>query len=176
LLRHIGIDFDVVPSEVDEKDHAASTEPVLMAEALARAKAEDVASREDGLVVGADTIVVIDGEVLGKPVDAAEAVRMLTKLAGRTHTVITGLAVKDSSGGHLRVTHETTQVTMRNLTPQEVVAYVASGEPMDKAGAYAVQGLGALLVERIEGCYFNVVGLPLARLGLMLEEFGVRFL
>ena len=175
LLQNLGLTFAVVPSDVDESDHR-DLAPSELAELLAMAKAEDVAGREDGLVIGADTIVIIDGDVLGKPRDRQEAAAMLGRLAGRTHTVITGLAVKDTEGGRLVVTHESTQVTMRTLTPEEVNGYVATGEPMDKAGAYAVQGIGSLLVERIEGCYFNVVGLPVTRLGRVLESFGINVL
>lgn len=175
LLRNLGLDFTVIPSDVDEGNHSGLA-PAPLAEELARAKAEDVAERERGLIIGADTIVIIDGDVLGKPRDRGEALRMLSRLAGRTHTVITGLAVKDTESGRLVVAHEETEVTMRTLTPDEVRGYVATGEPMDKAGAYAVQGVGSLLVERIQGCYFNVVGLPVARLGRILEGFGINVL
>ncbi len=175
LLRNLGLDFTVIPSEVDEGDHFGLA-PAALAEELARAKAMQVAKRERGLVIGADTIVIIDGGVLGKPRDHDEAVWMLSLLAGRTHTVITGLAVEDTETGCSVVEHEETQVTMRPLSADQVSGYVRTGEPMDKAGAYAVQGVGSLLVERIQGDYFNVVGLPVARLGRILEGFGIDIL
>ena len=175
LLWNLGLDFTVIPSEVDESDHSGLA-PAALAEELARSKAAEVAKREHGLIIGADTIVIIDGDVLGKPRDRDEAIRMLSLLAGRTHTVITGLAVEDTESGRSVVAHEETKVTMRPLSLDQVSGYVRTGEPMDKAGAYAVQGVGSLLVERIQGDYFNVVGLPIARLGRILEGFGIDIL
>jgi len=126
------------------------------------------------IVIGADTLVVLDGQIFGKPVDADDARRMLTELAGRRHTVFTGVAV--ILNGQAWTDVATTEVAIRSLTGEEISAYVATGEPLDKAGAYAIQGLGALLVERIEGCYYNVVGLPLVILAKLLEKAGVRLL
>jgi len=160
---------------------------------LARRKAEDVAARirsaghtggegrpgGDGgrvLVIGADTVVALPGRILGKPSSAADAVKMLELLSGREHRVVTGLAVVDLATGSSEGAAEETRVFFRNLTGHEIRTYVASEEPLDKAGAYAVQGLGALLVERIEGCYFNVVGLPLRRLADLLGGFGYDLL
>ena len=122
---------------------------------------------EDGLVIGADTVVVLGDEILGKPASREEAEEMLACLSGRTHRVVTGLAVVDAGSKRFVLSHETTEVTFRRLTRAEIASYVASGEPMDKAGAYGIQALGSLLVEAIRGCYFNVVGLPLARLAKM---------
>jgi septum formation protein len=124
-------------------------------------------------VIGADTIVVLDGEVLGKPADAAEAVRTLRRLAGRTHTVHTAVAV--ARGERLESGIESVEVTFRPLTEEQILAYVATGEPMDKAGAYGIQGFGAVIVERIHGDYFAVMGLALGRLVGLLERVGVRY-
>ena len=126
---------------------------------------------EPAMVLGADTVVVCDGEVMGKPSDAADAARMLLLLSGRTHHVVTGVAVVwgANSAPAVEVAAELTQVTMQTLSPQEVSAYVASGEPMDKAGAYAIQGYAGRWIPRISGCYFNVVGLPLALVASLLE-------
>jgi septum formation protein len=178
LLAQIGLPFRVEPSGVSEEEARRPGDPASFVEQAALAKAEDVAARiRDGLVLGADTVVVIGREVLGKPTSAAQARRMLERLSGATHRVYTGLAlvrVKDGKVTRRRTAHEVTAVTMRHLSRSEVADYVATGEPLDKAGAYGIQGRGAMLVERIEGCYFNVVGLPLARLAKMLGEFGVK--
>jgi len=177
LLNQIGLDFEVIPSRFDESQVNAS-DPVELVRTLAREKAGTVASEVEGeaVVLGADTIVLLDDEILGKPRDEAEARSMLGRLAGRTHRVLTGVALIRRPNGPILVEHEETAVTMRNLTPGQIAAYVASGEPMDKAGAYAVQGLGSVLVERLQGDYFNVVGLPLPRLALMLEPLGLDVL
>jgi septum formation protein len=141
---------------------------------LAREKARVVAGRIDrGIVVAADTIVVVGDEILGKPADEADAVRMLTLLSGRMHRVVSGVAVLDAATGRLDVRNSITAVQFRVLERHEIMAYLSSGEAFDKAGAYGIQGRGALLVERIDGCYFNVVGLPLSLLGQMLADFGV---
>ncbi len=122
--------------------------------------------------IGADTVVDLDGEVLGKPGSARVAAEMLRKLSGRTHRVVTGLAVIRVPDGEARLELETTQVRFAALTAEEIDQYAATDEPLDKAGAYAIQGIAGRYVERIEGCYFNVVGLPLARLYRILKEFG----
>jgi septum formation protein len=126
------------------------------------------------IVIGADTVVHLDGEVLGKPADQADAARMLRLLAGRTHQVYTGVSLVCSDGRQLEDWAET-QVQMRPLSAAQIARYLASGEPADKAGAYGIQGGGALLIERIEGCYYNVVGLPLALLCMLLEKAGYDF-
>jgi septum formation protein len=176
LLSQAGLDFRVEPSRVRE-EATRSGDPGSLVEQAALAKAGDVAARvRDGLVLGADTVVVIGRTALGKPADAAAARRMLRRLSGKTHRVYTGLAllqVKDGRVTRQRLAHEETAVTMRRLDERDLAAYIATGEPLDKAGAYGIQGRGGVLVERIEGCYFNVVGLPLARLAEMLREFGV---
>lgn len=176
LLHQIGLSFEVVPSSVAEVRLEAES-PVALAERLAAAKARDVAARHsDALVVGADTIVVLGDRVLGKPGDEAQARKMLRDLSGRRHVVITGVAIVHAAGDKTLVEHESTTVWIRSLTDEQITRYVATGEPMDKAGAYAVQGLAAALVDRLEGCYFNVMGLPVACMVRMLEKLGVEVL
>ena len=146
--------------------------PSVYVERLAREKASAGLARHHGaVVIGADTAVVIDGEVLGKPTDAADARRMLRKLAGRTHAVLTGVAVASQAG--MSAVVERTEVVVREIDDDELAWYVASGEPMDKAGAYAIQGLASRFVTRIEGSYSNVVGLPVATVVGMLKTSGV---
>src|SRR5271155_804139 len=179
LLAQAGYRFEVEASSIPESRRPGE-EGIRFATRLAQEKAEEVFARRQPvtaplMVLGADTIVVCDGEVMGKPRDAADAARMLWLLSGRTHHVITGVAV--AWGFHSRmieVAAELTQVTMRALSPEEVSAYVASGEPMDKAGAYGIQGYAARWIPRISGCYFNVVGLPLALVGSLLEGVEAR--
>lgn len=155
LLKSAGIPFRVQAANIDETPLPGET-PVEHVRRLAREKAEAVPGE---LVLGADTVVVVDGQILGKPVSGADAVRMLELLSGRKHEVITGICLK---GREVVVDHESTGVFFAALTEQEIAEYVASGEPMDKAGAYAIQGLASRFVERIEGSYSNVVGLPVA--------------
>jgi septum formation protein len=175
ILRDAGIVFEIIATQVEEARE--DNEPVAaLACRLAEAKARAVAARVGGeaLVIGADTAVVVDGRVLGKPADAADARRMLALLAGRTHEVITGLALLRLPDGELRVAHEITRVTFAPLSEPEIADYIASREPFDKAGAYGIQGRGGRFVTRVEGCYFNVAGLPLARLYRMLRELRWR--
>jgi septum formation protein len=176
LLSQIGLRVRVQPSSLGEDGESAlpGEAPEAHATRLAEAKARDVAAGlAHGLVIGADTIVVLDGRILGKPRDAAEAQDYLLSLAGRTHQVVTGLAVVEAVTDRTAVAASITTVTMRAFEASEAAQYVATGEPMDKAGAYGIQGCGALLVERIAGDYFTVVGLPLALLGTLLARFGV---
>lgn len=172
LLHDLGWEFDVCSPEVDERPCPGEA-PERLCERLARLKAEAGAegAGKDALVLAADTIVVIDGRVLGKPTDREDARRMLSLLQGREHHVMTGVALRWS--GRTISGVERTTVRFRQLTDAEVAAYAATGEGDDKAGAYAIQGKGALLVSAIEGDYFNVVGLPLCRLGRMLEGVGL---
>lgn len=177
LLQQIGLPFRLRPSRLDEEGgwvESGGEAPETVACRLAQAKAEDVAAQvERGLIIGADTIVVCEGIIFGKPRDAAEAQDMLLRLAGRTHSVVTGVAVVDARTGRVEAAAAVTQVRMRGFDAVEAAAYVATGEPLDKAGAYAIQGRGALLVEGIEGDYSNVVGLPLPTLAALLRRFGV---
>ncbi len=176
LLAQAGYDFDVQASSVSES-RLPQEDAIRFATRLAREKAEEVFARhQPAIVLGADTVVVCDAEVMGKPADPADAERMLLLLSGRTHQVVTGVAVVwgANSPPAIEVAAELTQVTMRTLSPEEVSHYVASGEPMDKAGAYAIQGYAARWIPRISGCYFNVVGLPLALVATMLEAAESR--
>jgi septum formation protein len=174
LLSQAGIPFVVMPGKVEEDKVELSGTPGQKAEHLAYVKALDVAKNvENGLVLGADTIVVCEGEIFGKPIDEADARRMLESLSGREHLVITGVALIDTGNGAVKQGFETTRVRFSKLTSQEIQAYINTGEPYGKAGAYAVQGKGALLVESLNGCYFNVVGLPLQKVAKMLKEFGI---
>ncbi|MEA4883096.1 MAG: Maf family protein [Clostridia bacterium] len=176
LLREIGMEFDVIASHVDE-EQIRESDPGDLVMSLAHAKAADVASEVGrGLVVGADTIVVIDGTVLGKPADRYDAARMLRLLAGREHQVYSGVSVVDAASRRSLTEYECTDVRIRPLSEETICRYVETGEPMDKAGAYAIQGIGALIVEGICGDYSCVVGLPLGRLALMLSHFGLSVL
>lgn len=173
LLRQIGFRFDVVPSRISE-DTASDADPSKTVETLALAKAQHVACMErDAVIIAADTVIVLDGTVLGKPLDAEDARTMLRRMSGRWHQVVSGLAVVDAPSGRLAACHEATCVRMAELSPEFVDGYVSTGEPLGKAGAYAIQGRGALLVDRIVGCYFNVMGLPVARLRELLSRVGV---
>jgi len=180
LMTALQLPFEVIVSHADEEVEEGLS-PKQIVESLALRKAVSVRDtmEPDGteaVIVGSDTIVVLDGEVLGKPVDNSEAIRMLTALQGRTHEVFTGVACLHTGNGMTRISSRRTLVTMKPLDEQSIRAYVATGEPADKAGAYGIQGLGATLVEAIEGCYFNVVGLPVSLLTDMLSEFGIRVL
>ncbi len=174
LLLQVGLSFEVCPAHIPE-DPRDDEDPIAYVTRLAREKAETVyrdlranGNAEDALVVlGADTTVTLDNHILGKPEDAADAARMLRMLSGRSHHVVTGVAVVTASGAE--VAAEVTAVRFLSLTDDEIAAYVATGEPMDKAGAYAIQGLAARWIPRVEGCYFNVVGLPLALVNTLLE-------
>ncbi len=175
LLGRLGVSFSIVPSEVEEVRKPGEP-PKEFALRIAREKALSVASRVgSGLVIGCDTIVVVDGEALGKPSDEAEARRMLGRLSGRAHRVISGVAVAEQPGGRMEDEVVSTKVWFKTLTAGEIEEYVATGEPMDKAGAYGIQELGMLLVSRIEGDHNNVVGLPVFTLAGMLEKFGVKW-
>ncbi len=171
LLELLGLAFEVAPADIDETWRSGEA-PAAHAERLAREKAATIA-RPEALVVGADTIVVIGGEILGKPRDAAEARAMLRRLSGRDHEVFTAVAVawrgKTASGVHRTAVH------VRPLDDETIAAYVATGEPLDKAGAYGIQGYGAVLVERIEGDYFTVMGLGLGLLVDLLGPLGLEY-
>lgn len=172
LLRQIGWNPTVIPCDIPEVFDTRKS-PAENVKSLALQKAECSGKKvEDGIVIGADTIVVLDGEMLGKPADRADAARMLGLLSGRTHTVYTGIALLDRPSGKHLTDVEATEVTFRQLPPEEIEEYVAGGSPMDKAGAYGIQDdYGAVFVTRIEGCFYNVMGLPLARLYSRMIEF-----
>jgi septum formation protein len=176
LLAQAGYSFEVHPAHISE-DPKPGEEPIAYVTRLAREKAEAVfqqlrtvcrdAAAEDLAVLGADTTVTVDDHILGKPEDAADAARMLRLLSGRTHRVITGVALVSADA--VVVAAEVTAVRFLTLSEREIADYIATGEPMDKAGAYAIQGQAARWIPRIEGCYFNVVGLPLALVAGMIE-------
>ena len=177
LLRDAGIAFEVNAPHVDEARHPDETAEKMvarLAEAKARAVAELVGEGKPAIIIGADTAVELDGEIFGKPRDAADAREMLSYLSGRTHFVLTGICVLRLPDGATRSAVERTAVTFALLDPSEIEAYVTSGEPFDKAGGYAIQGRAGRYIPRIEGCYFNVVGLPLARLHALLSDLGWR--
>jgi septum formation protein len=163
LLNQIGFDFEIIVSDVDED--IGERDPAELVKKLAYAKANAVAGGAgDAIIIGADTIVWIDDEILGKPADAEHAFKMLKQLSGRAHRVYTGLAIFNTATNERKVTVDETDVYFRELSDEEINAYIATGEPMDKAGAYGLQGRAAMFVRRIEGDYFTVVGLPLYRL------------
>lgn len=196
LLSGLGLSFEVLPSQVPEEESEAvpPSEAAAHALTLARRKAEDVSARVRAgngpvqaarpgeppaagiLVVAADTLVVLPDRVLGKPSSEEEAVEMLRALSGREHRVVTGVVVAEPATGRTHGAAEETRVFFRALDDRAIRDYVATGEPADKAGAYAVQGVGSLLVERIEGDYFNVVGLPLGCLAGLCRRFGFDLL
>ena len=172
LLGKMGLEFTTKSPEIDEEAiHGLPAQELV--KTLSREKALHIAQGEDPdtIVIGSDTVVVLDGEILGKPATPRQAEEMLTALSGRSHEVCTGVTV--CQGEKVVSQVEVTQVTFRSLTPEEVRRYEQTGEPMDKAGAYGIQGYGALLVEGIQGDYSSVVGLPVCRLGRILLDFGV---
>jgi septum formation protein len=177
LLTQAGFDFEVHPADIPE-DPNPGEEPIAYATRLAREKAQAVfrqlsaapEKRADLTVLGADTVVTLDDHLLGKPEDGADAARMLRLLSGCTHRVITGIAVVTAES--VEAAAEVTLVSFSTLSDEEIDAYIATGEPMDKAGAYAIQGRAARWIPRIEGCYFNVVGLPIARVAALLQPYS----
>jgi septum formation protein len=173
ILRQHRLDFEVDPPQVDESPYPGEA-PDAHVNRLALEKAAAVGRRRpEALCLGCDTVVVLDGEILGKPADPAAARAMLTRLAGREHLVYSSVALFQAARGHHAGDHRVTRVRFRRLDEAEIAAYVATGEPMDKAGAYGIQGFGSMLVASIEGCYFNVMGLPveaLRRLWLAYAE------
>lgn len=192
LLEQIGLTFEVLPVELDEAEVFCQVErrgsmdvTPLAGRELAAAQVREAAIAKATaacrlvqgtagrcLFIGADTVVLIDGQLLGKPTDECEAARMLRMLAGRTHSVLTGVAVLDPATGPCASGVEISDVTFTAMNDEWIEAYVRTGEPMDKAGAYAVQGLGSVFIQRVEGCYFNVVGLPLSLLARLLRGHG----
>lgn len=171
LLAALGLDFEVTPSCAEETFDGEPTDIVIR---NARAKRDDVAARLTGpaVVIAADTLVFLDGHVLGKPKDLDEARAMLARLSGRTHQVLTGLAIVDTGTGRHGEDYEATDVTFRRLTADEINRFARAVKPVDRAGAYTVDGPGSLLVERYAGCYQNVLGLPMVKLDTMLRNFG----
>lgn len=174
LLSQIGLTFEARPSDVVEPPHSAYSGKRVdeVTQELALLKARDVVHHYDkGVIIGADTLVSLNEKLLGKPTDDADAMAMLTQLSGTSHEVVTGVVLVDASTGHTITWAETTLVHFRELHRTEIADYIATGEAADKAGAYGIQERGAAFVRRIEGCYFNVVGLPLASLVEHLSNF-----
>lgn len=177
ILKNLNVDFKVVGSHIEEKIDE-KLYPSEVAKSLAYAKAKDVSKSYNGdfLIIAADTIVVYDS-ILGKPKDTIEAFNMLKLLSGNVHEVITGFAIIDCATGKEFVDYESTNVFFKNLSDEEIEKYILTGEPMDKAGSYGIQGKASLFVSKIEGDYFNVVGLPIFKLGVVLQNhFDINLL
>ncbi len=176
LLRLVGLRF-TVRTGIYEEDLSLKLGPHALARHLSREKARAaIRPGDDALIIAADTFIVHGRKILGKPLSASEAVRMLAMLSGRAHTVITGYTVLDTETGTTVTRSVATRVWFRRLSPAAIRAYVKTGEPLDKAGAYAIQGIGSQLVKKIEGDYFNVIGLPVSSLAETLETFGITLL
>jgi septum formation protein len=172
LLNQIGLTFDIIPSHISE-EHVVDYQPPEIVIGLSQAKAHEVARTvHDAIIIGADTIVVLDGTILGKPESPVEAMAMLNRLSGREHEVYTGFTLLDTPSMRERSSFERTLVRFRTIQEDEIAAYVASGSPMDKAGAYGIQDdYGAVFVESITGCFYNVVGFPLTKFYVTLGDF-----
>lgn len=176
LLEQVGAEFEIIPAEGEEAITSSQPQEVVLQ--LSAQKAAEVADKlqgEDAVILGADTVVVYEGQILGKPRDEEDAMRMLSMLCGNTHSVYTGVTLIRLQDGKSEICsfYEETKVTMYPMTEQQIISYIRTGEPMDKAGAYGIQGRGALLVEKINGDYNNVVGLPIAKVFQMIEGNGV---
>ena len=174
MSEDLKIDFSVMVSNYEE-DIAGKDDDVSLVEKTAYNKALEVSKRadDDALIVAADTVVVFDKKILGKPKDKADAKQMLKMLQGNTHTVVTSIAIIDNLEKKTLINSEKTKVTFDKLTDREIDDYIKTGEPMDKAGAYGIQGLGCVFIQKVDGCYNNVVGLPAYLLAKMLKSFGV---
>ncbi|MFH1968613.1 MAG: Maf family protein [bacterium] len=174
LLEQIGLDFEIDPSSYEE-DMTLKMNPKELAEFLSLGKAKDVAERhKDSIIISADTIVAVDKEVFGKPKTPEKAKYMLQKLSSRAHSVITGFTIVDTEINKQISKSVETKVYFKNLSEQEIDSYIATGEPLDKGGSYAIQGKAALFVEKIEGDYFNIVGLPIMPIAQELKNFGIN--
>jgi len=181
LLQQIGVPFSVFPSDIKEPINMDMSPDRIVID-LSEKKSEQVCgklergSKNSHIVLAADTVVVLDGIVMGKPNNPEEAFGMLEALSGRWHEVVTGVTLIDVESAKKMTHAEKTRVKIRRLSKQTIQQYINSGEPFDKAGAYGIQGLGALLVEKLQGCYYNVVGLPLYRVSVMLNDMGFKIL
>lgn len=177
LLEGLGLKFTIDTDGIVEETFSEGIEPKKIVEMLALRKALAVASKyQDGIVIGSDTIVVLDDMILGKPITDEDALSMLMKLQGRTHHVYTGVAVINADTGEQNIMHDKTEVDFRSINKDEALRYIATGEPKDKAGSYAIQGLGAIFISGIRGDYNNVVGLPLFKLAKILHIYGINLL
>ena len=174
LLQQIGLEFDVMPSNYKE-NMKASIPPAKLAETLAYGKANDVVKRvKEGIVIGVDTFMALGNKRVGKPKNKEDAIKTLRSLSGKTINVYSGIAIIDAKTKKKIVDHEITRIKMKKLSDEEILAYVNTKEPLDKAGSIAIQGLGAIFIEKIDGCYSNVIGLPLVCLYKNLKKFGVN--
>jgi septum formation protein len=181
LLKQIGLEFEAYPADIDENslgymDAGKYAEEMSRRKALMVAKDFYGATDEEHLILGADTTVEIDGTILGKPEDYDDAVRMLESIQGKWHRVITGITLVNAKNRQVLTDSEITRVKIRSMTPEMIQAYLRTGESLDKAGAYGAQGYGSLIVERVEGCFFNVIGLPIYKLSRLLEQQGFKML
>ncbi|MDD3839613.1 MAG: Maf family protein [Clostridia bacterium] len=177
ILKELGMDVIVVPSDIDETLNCIdSPEQIVMDLALRKAKRVIDTGDMPGIVIGADTIVVADGKILGKPDSIEDAYNMIKMLQGRYHNVITGVALIDSDTGRTIVDYQKTKVKIKTLSDSQIIKYLNKEKVFDKAGSYAIQGYGSVIVEKIDGCYFNVVGLPVSKLYDMLKKFGIDML
>ncbi|MEZ0536105.1 nucleoside triphosphate pyrophosphatase [Caldicellulosiruptoraceae bacterium PP1] len=178
LLKQFKIKFEVIPSDIDEV-FDESLSPDMVVKKLAKEKVLDVSKKinfNDVIIIGADTIVYIDNKILGKPKDKNEAFEMLKMISGKEHIVYTGMCLYDTEKDKIIEDFEATKVYISHLSDEEIIKYIETGEPLDKAGAYAIQGYGSLIVKSINGCYFNVVGLPLYKLNKLLNVFNIKLL
>jgi len=176
LLKRLHLTFDIKVSQIDE-DAFEQTSPKEYVETLAVEKARDIAKNldEDAMVIGCDTVVVLDDKILGKPNDDYQAGEYLKALSGKTHYVYSGIAILDLGTGEQYLSHEITEVNMKELSDEEISAYVKTGEPADKAGAYGIQGIGSVLIEGIRGDYYNVMGLPINKLYKGFHKLGIDY-
>lgn len=176
ILEQLNLKFTIVPSKIDEENFKSS-DPVELVKLLAAEKAKSVSNLvEDAIIIAADTVVVHNDQILGKPNGKLDAKKMLKKLSADQHQVITGIAVLNSSSGESHLDHNITEVKMTALSEQEINSYVDKGEPLDKAGSYAIQGFGGLFVEEIRGSYYSVMGLPIHQLAKLLDKFNYGIL
>ncbi|MFW6007358.1 MAG: Maf family protein [Halanaerobiales bacterium] len=176
LLNQLGLDFTIIPGNINEEKYI-NFSPENTVVSLAQAKVKDAAGLvEDTVIIGADTIVVYEDEIIGKPENEKEAKKILLKLSGNKHEVYTGLAVMSTFEDKVLVECDVTEVYMRKLSKEQINNYIKSGEPLDKAGSYGIQGIGGILVEEIRGSFYTVVGLPIHKLALMLDEFSINIL
>jgi len=176
ILLQLNLKFTIVPSNIDEEEFTNS-DPVKLVKILAEEKAKSVFNLvEDAIIIAADTVVVHNDKILGKPANEEEARKMLKKLSSDQHQVITGVAVLNSNSGKAHVDYNITDIKMTDLTEQEIINYVETREPLDKAGSYAIQGLGGLFVEEIKGSYYSVMGLPIHQLAKLLDKFNYGIL
>lgn len=176
LLERLNIDFDIIVSDLDE-DSIEQSKPDDFVEKLAYEKAKSVSMliNKDSLVIGCDTVVVYNNEILGKPKNNEQAISFLKKLSGSNHQVYSGIAIIDTKSNNKYLSHEITDVYMKELSNDEIAYYIQTGEPFDKAGAYGIQGIGSLFIEKISGDYYNVMGLPLNKLYKGFNELGVNY-